>query len=197
MSIDIDKLEALAQAATPGPWSMAEDGSPVVNAGGRAAHLIGPPGSDEEAAANTQFIAATDPDAILALIARLREAEAAAAERDALAAHVEQITRAPATHEILEEIHRRAGKEWSGDFIVTINRDEYEAFEAEQEALLSTTPATSLARRDVVKGAGLLTLLIDKAEGRGDNHWTLKELKMVRDELRRQAEQADTAKEDA
>ena len=75
---------------------------------------------------------------------------------DALAAHVERLTRAPATNEILEEIHRRAGKEWGGDFTVTISRDEYEAFEAEQEDLLSATPTTSLARLIAEKQAGAL-----------------------------------------
>ena len=93
---------------------------------------------------------------------------AAERDRDALAAHVERVIR-----------EWNAGDLFSDEWI---NR---------MGDIVEDAPDTSLARRDAVKGVGLLTLLIDKAKGRGDNHWTLKELKMVRDELRRQAEQAE------
>ncbi|KJZ03728.1 hypothetical protein TW86_22670, partial [Halomonas sp. S2151] len=112
---------------------------------------------------------------IEALQQRLEQVEA---ERGALAAHVERITRAPATHEILEEIHRRAGKEWGGDFTVTVTRDDYEAFEAEQEALLIATPTTSLARRDAAIKADALEaisqqLSLDSENARENQyHWS-------------------------
>ena len=82
---DLDALEARAEKATPGPYSVegrltviGEPVGPFVVIGGDSAavaevHDDGAPG---EAEANAAYIAACDPQAILALIARVREAEA-------------------------------------------------------------------------------------------------------------------------
>lgn len=96
---------------------------------------------------------------------RCAERKRLEAERDALAAHVERV------------------KEWWGD-----DRKRRLSLPEIRE-IIESSPTTSLARRDAVKGAGLITLLIDKAELRGNKYWTLEDLKVVRDELRRQAEE--------
>ena len=71
MKIDLDALEAVARAATPGPWH-------------QGAHYIGAGGEpyDPEAVVgqasilcDAEHIAAFDPPTVLALIAKLREAE--------------------------------------------------------------------------------------------------------------------------
>ncbi|MDC8803882.1 hypothetical protein PRZ61_10590 [Halomonas pacifica] len=188
MTIDIDKLEALARAASDGEWTPCEDGSAVICIQGEGAHLIGPPGSPEQSA-NTQFIAATSPDVILALVARLRESER---REQALAAHVERLTKAPATYEILEEIHRRASKEWGDqghDFTVTITGEEYAAFEAEQESLLSDAPTNSLVLLIAEKQAEELER-IERYDERAGIDYLGGFLQARIHELRRQAEAA-------
>ena len=71
MTLDLDALEAVARAATPGPWH-------------QGAHYIGAGGEpyDPEAVVgqasilcDAAHIAAFDPPTVLALITRLREAE--------------------------------------------------------------------------------------------------------------------------
>lgn|SRR3990167_412659 len=77
MTLDLDQLERLAKAATPGPWK---------HEPGR--HLIDVTSADSSElicrcssypppvmASNALFIAACSPDVILALVARVREAE--------------------------------------------------------------------------------------------------------------------------
>lgn len=76
--IDLDALEALAQAATPGPWYWQKNnealcaGSDIVLSSGYAPstydQVAGEPPSNEDAA----FIAALNPAATLDLIAELR-----------------------------------------------------------------------------------------------------------------------------
>lgn len=89
--IDLDKLEALADAATPGPWDVGEDGPilyegmlrPVWNIyGGKNfvdARLVGSVEhfkEDDYPNANAAFIAAVNPATIKSLIASAREAAA-------------------------------------------------------------------------------------------------------------------------
>ena len=81
---DIDKLEAAAKAATPGPWCMdnyeckpgdlGADSYGIFELGedDPALAYVGPWG---EAEANATYIALAHPAAILDLIAKLREAE--------------------------------------------------------------------------------------------------------------------------
>ena len=91
---DLDRLEALAAAATPGPW--------IAEYSGEQGNCVIPHDaqSTREAVcvtrlyrqyADAEFIAATDPDTIRALCALARRAEAAEAERDELRAAVERV----------------------------------------------------------------------------------------------------------
>lgn len=82
-SLDLDALEAVARAATPGPWKESGlDDEPTVihyfdtewSGPGYGPHVY--PDKPEDAI----FIAAFDPPTVLALIGRVREAEAALAE---------------------------------------------------------------------------------------------------------------------
>lgn len=77
MSIDKEKLKALAEAATPGPWRYGKNADDVV-ADHPAGHADDPHGIDyygghlvaeSIAASNRAFIAAANPAAVLALIA--------------------------------------------------------------------------------------------------------------------------------
>ncbi|MDL4862075.1 hypothetical protein NPJ88_007005 [Halomonas elongata] len=86
MSIDIDDLEALARAASKGPWHVREQGPEdfFVEAPGSpdmpyrldvcGDDYVGH-GDDKQRRHNWEFIAAADPDAVHALIARLRESK--------------------------------------------------------------------------------------------------------------------------
>jgi hypothetical protein len=75
--VDLDELERLAREATPGTWTAGEDGGmgvvlresgvPVANTGYWATD-----DSDDQDRRNADFIAATNPQTVLALIARLR-----------------------------------------------------------------------------------------------------------------------------
>ena len=113
MTIDIDKLEALAKAATQEPWIAVPDEfdesdirvtteireSPLKRKVEIAKVETGwkePFGSEQQT--NLDFILKTDPAAILALITRLREAEQ---REQALAAHVERMS------DIIRRVHRR------------------------------------------------------------------------------------------
>ncbi len=72
MTIDLDALEALAKAATPGPWVMTTQG-------GIEPHDYAGLGEDSNSVAqvrhdrNWEFIAAADPSTVVALIAELRQ----------------------------------------------------------------------------------------------------------------------------
>lgn len=81
--IDLDRLEALAANATPGPWR--NDRGYVLCA--RVDEWEGVTIADA-GRPNADFIAALDPDTVRALIKRVKTAEA---ERDALAAKIEQV----------------------------------------------------------------------------------------------------------
>jgi hypothetical protein len=74
---DLDKLEALARAATPGPWSYTgpeygDRGGQFHNVESPAEEIVGEFGPSKE---NADFIAAADPDVVLALIAIARRAQ--------------------------------------------------------------------------------------------------------------------------
>ena len=75
--LDLDALEAVARAATPGPWTYKPTilGLPntTVMAGDDQLGYIG---VGHFLAPNATHIAAFDPPTVLALIAKLREAEA-------------------------------------------------------------------------------------------------------------------------
>ncbi|WDH77902.1 hypothetical protein PTQ19_10250 [Microbacterium esteraromaticum] len=109
--LDLDALEAVARAATPGPWEWeppveetwtlgqeslvtvdhGEDGYPEEVLSGWGHDASGTDASDEDRA----HIAAFDPPTTLALIARVKEAERkqaeAESERDSIIAAVEAI----------------------------------------------------------------------------------------------------------
>jgi hypothetical protein len=76
MTLDLDKLAALAKAATPGPWewlrsNMSWGGQPcVLDANGA---LIRFNASRTDAQANAAFVAACDPTTVLALIESQRK----------------------------------------------------------------------------------------------------------------------------
>ena len=97
---DLDRLEALARAATPGPWSNRWDDA----RGTRRVANVRQLGEDSGWViaqcqhfgkyANADFITACHPAAILALLARLRAAEAdLAAERERCARIAEDAER--------------------------------------------------------------------------------------------------------
>lgn len=79
MNIDLDELDGLAQAATPGPWEVTHGGSVYSlhgdTDGGSCEILYDTFGPGDDSA----YIAAASPDVVRALIARVRAAEA---ERD-------------------------------------------------------------------------------------------------------------------
>ncbi len=85
VSIDLDALEATARAATPGPWLIGNSEMYGPSAITRDAEGL-PQVQDQwvcDADAghpNAEHIATFDPPTVLALIARLREAEAVIAE---------------------------------------------------------------------------------------------------------------------
>lgn len=85
MTDDLDKLEAIARRATPGPWELDDDGrcAAVLTADGfgvamsfsfanvRTAIAHG----RDDSLCTAQYIAAFSPDVVLRLIARLRALE--------------------------------------------------------------------------------------------------------------------------
>jgi hypothetical protein len=80
-AIDLDKLEALAKAATPGPWRLSEKEIIVYSADEQHGYNVhdmkggGHEGMLENHKKDAAFIAAANPSAVLALIARVRELE--------------------------------------------------------------------------------------------------------------------------
>lgn len=79
----LDELEALAKAATPGPWVV--DGDECVRAEDLRILYDNSCRDDENGTANAAFVSAANPAAVLDLIARLRAAEADAQRLDWLA----------------------------------------------------------------------------------------------------------------
>jgi hypothetical protein len=76
-ALDLDKLEALARAATPGPWIAGDDEDSDL-------YLVGPAAFDDvvchpvvrlHAEFNADYIAAANPETVLALIAKIRATE--------------------------------------------------------------------------------------------------------------------------
>ena len=96
--IDIDKLETIARAATPGEWECGEDNAAGVNIFGDAlwiatVHQNGDESewdyiSSKQMMKNATFIAAANPTAVLELITELRQTRK---ERDWLADKLESI----------------------------------------------------------------------------------------------------------
>lgn len=80
MTLDLDQLEALAKAATPGPWRVGAYPAEIVGDThvcvdtdiGVKVLLRGNENFYEEAQANAAFSAAADRDTMLALIAEVR-----------------------------------------------------------------------------------------------------------------------------
>lgn len=101
--MDLDELERLALAATPGPWHADKYGiagdedftTPVVSWDYAWCEC-----ADEEA--NKPYIAAASPDVLLALIARVRAAEA---ERDRLRAELDDVESNEITRALAEQVH--------------------------------------------------------------------------------------------
>lgn len=133
MSIDIGKLEALARAATPGardavkapnrnvmtdgenrPWIVQSDDGQIIIVQG------------ERASDDAKLAAAADPDAILALVERVREAEA---RERALAAHMERLSTLI-----------RDAMESDNDFLTE--------WDEQARGAIDASPTTSLASRD-------------------------------------------------
>lgn len=86
MSLNLDDLEAIARAATPGTWEAGDVwvySDPVYPDDRRLSNVLGMKFEDEERAdaeharglRNAAHIATFDPPTVLALITRLREAE--------------------------------------------------------------------------------------------------------------------------
>lgn len=83
MADDLDRLEALAQRVPPSPWRW--DARHVVDATGLIlATQASPPQPLTPRAYVLAYIAATDPATVLALIARVRAAEARVREADSV-----------------------------------------------------------------------------------------------------------------
>lgn len=77
--LDLERLEAMARAATPGPWWVEEGSCILANTtnANSPAWCIGQTQAEDwrQADANAAHIAAFDPPTILALLARLQAAE--------------------------------------------------------------------------------------------------------------------------
>jgi hypothetical protein len=69
VTLDLDALEAVAKAATPGPWGASRSGLKVISADGWLVAEAWNPQS-----ANVAHIAAFDPPTVLALIEQARRA---------------------------------------------------------------------------------------------------------------------------
>lgn len=78
MELNLDEIERLARAATPGPWATVA-GPLNMHVSSRSGFVIGSEGmaSYGQDVSNAAHIAAANPATVLALIARLRAAEAA------------------------------------------------------------------------------------------------------------------------
>lgn len=86
---DLDELERLAKAATPGPWEVDGDGRDICGFAGRLGAANGEPPYEitenngfmrNSMAADAAFISAANPTVVLELVRRLRAAEAGNAE---------------------------------------------------------------------------------------------------------------------
>ena len=89
---ELSSLEAAAKAATPGPWHIKRGyclydsrDMHIVSAWENYSGSLGLTIDSDEAMANAKFLEATNPAAILSLVAELRQAKA---ERDWLADHI-------------------------------------------------------------------------------------------------------------
>jgi hypothetical protein len=75
MRVDLDRLEALAKSATPGPWWIDEEGA-ICTSGKETPIDLRPIVFDAayENVLDATYIAAVDPQTVLALVAELRAA---------------------------------------------------------------------------------------------------------------------------
>ena len=114
-SIDLDGLRALAEKATPGPWEA--DGNEVSQHWSRPepwktvassevacmSYCYGGSGRGIENEADAEFIAAANPSTVLALVARVRAAEARAERFDEVGAYAalrEELSRVREAHTV-------------------------------------------------------------------------------------------------
>jgi hypothetical protein len=91
MSVDIQKLKALAEAATPGPWTVSEEHESASFQGyvaGDADGWIAIFGTANQDADNADYVAAANPAAVLELIA---DVEANRHEREVVCANYDQL----------------------------------------------------------------------------------------------------------
>jgi hypothetical protein len=83
---DLDAIEARARAATPGPWLVRESDATVMHHEPRSGYLtIAPVKSWDRIPENAAHIAGMDPATTLALVKRVRDAEAEAARQTKIA----------------------------------------------------------------------------------------------------------------
>ena len=108
--LDIPRLAALAEAATPGPWEM--DDAEIFAANGRcigSTALWDDAPNADQSIADAAYIAAADPTTILALIRRVQAAEA-----ELVAAHrlVKDAYNEGFSEGMREHSTSRGGKPW-------------------------------------------------------------------------------------
>ena len=85
--LDLDALEAVARAATPGPW---HQGAHYIGAGGEP-HDPEVQVGQASAIRDAKHMATFDPPNVLALIAAAREEQQKRAEAEAVIARIEQL----------------------------------------------------------------------------------------------------------
>lgn len=91
--LDLDALEAVARAATPGPWNYRQTVLGMVSttvSAGDGSH-VAYPSVCHALPENATHIATFDPPTVLTLIARVREEQQKRAEAEAVIARIEQL----------------------------------------------------------------------------------------------------------
>jgi len=146
--LDLPRLAALAEAATPGPWKTAiTDDTFVTSYHSDIAEMYGDYDTDYEIMeANAAYIAAADPTTILAMIRRLQAAEAEVWARKVVEAARLQVQIAKEAHKVWDgENESRVGKmllAMSGQ--ITGYRPETDAI----HAALAAHDAAEVARKE-------------------------------------------------
>ena len=126
MTLNLDALEAVARAATPGPWTINWE-TDEYHAGMPdkwALSINGPEASDfaDLAAADAEHMATFDPPTVLALIAKLREAEAEMHARE-LHHFEEEKLRAEAEAKLREAEQERDEARWAAGIVGDVARE--------------------------------------------------------------------------
>lgn len=142
MTIDKQKLKALAEAATPGPWKKTIDG---VMPEGRGFGIFGNFGATD-AEENRTFIAAANPATILALLAEIDRLEA-------------QVRLAGVAAEVT--VHQEVGRAVTRELVLAHERDQ---LKAENEKLRREREGKVLCDLD------LFETLRDSANTEADEH---------------------------